>query len=160
MPSAPDLVLCSAQDVIDCFGGGQEALAIMNKWARGATTTFDQSTLTRPILTASARVAKACGNKYRLDYSADVTVYPQDIRTMTSIEAVYFFAMFQGQLQAIPEGLKLAISDNRTEMDKIATGKTGTSPQKMPGSRVTSYRADITRSGTVNRMTLRGWEIF
>jgi hypothetical protein len=156
--STPDLQLCSAQDVIDCFGGNNaEALSTMNKWARGATSTFDQTTLNKPILAGSAEYARSCGNKFSFPVNGDVNTYPMDVRCDVALLSARWFALFTGQLQQIPVGLKEAIDRVTATMEKLENGKLGTGLLKPPPSRISGDLVDLTQGGTIHRMSLDGW---
>jgi hypothetical protein len=152
MAVPPDLRLCSYQDVIDVFGGDT---ATMNKMARGGTSTFDQTTLDKPILVASSDYETAAGNKFTLGYSADVTVYPMSVRNLVAIRAAWYFWLYFGRGQALPENLQKATDRADVEFAKLEDGKKGAGTQKAPASRVSSYQpADTTQGGTVPRMSL------
>lgn len=153
--AAPDLQLCTADDVINfCFAGDQaEALKLSKLGAWSA------SVLTEPIKAASADVETACGNKFDLQYSADVTVYPYHLRKLAALRAGYYFWLFRAKGMGCPENLKREVTD--PDLQLLRDGKIGAGTQKPPASRVTSaHVVDITQGGTVPRFTLRGFGMY
>lgn len=151
----PDLKLCTRQDVIDVFAGD---LAALNQIAKGGTTSFDQSLLDKPILTASAEYDGAAGNKFSNGYNADPTTYGMGVRTITAALAAWWFWQWQAGGQALPEGVKAQVEWARQQLDKLEAGKRGQGTNRPGQPRVSSYLAvDTTSGGTFPRMTLDGF---
>lgn len=153
--AALDLQLCTPADVLKaCFA---DDAAEANKLVRAAVWSTDY--LIDPIKAASADVEKACGNKWNLGYSADVTVYPYHLRRLAALRAGYYTWVQYSRGMACPENLKREVTD--PDLQELRDGKVGAGTQKAPVSRVSSYHvADITQGGTVPRMTLGGFAKF
>jgi len=151
----PDLKLCTRQDVLDVFNND---LAMLNKLAKGGTTTFDQTLLDKPILTASAEYDMAAGNKFSTTYNADPTTYAMGIRTIVAALAAWWFWQWNSGGMAMPEGVKTQCDWARGQLDKMEAGKRGAGTNKPGTPRVSSYRAvDTTGGGVFPRMTLNSW---
>lgn len=149
---ALDLQLCTPAEVIAfCFANDvAEAMKLAKVGA------WDDALLIDAIKAASSDVEVACGNKYSLQYSADVTVYPYHLRKLTALRAGYYFWLFKAKGMACPENLKREVTD--PDLQLLRDGKGGAGTQKVQPSRVTSVLPDVTQNGTVRRMTLRGFE--
>lgn len=153
---APDLILCTRQDVIDVFGNN---LTMLRELVGGSGTTFDQTTLDKPILVASGEIDAAAGNKFSVGYNADPTTYGQNVRNKTAVRAAYWFWIFNAQGKAMPPELKAVVDEITQDLQRVEDGKKGLGQNKAPGSRITSYGpTDITHGGTCNRMTVAGFQ--
>lgn len=150
---APDLQLCTPADVITfCFAGD---VAEARKLA--AVGVWDDALLLDPIKAASSDVEEACGNKFTLGYSTDVTIYPYHLRKLAALRSGYYFWLMRAKGMACPDRLARTVTD--PDLDRIREGKGGTGQQKPPPSRITSGAPDVTRAGTVARMTLDGFRL-
>lgn len=148
---AEDLLLCSNDDVINfCFGGDRaEAKKLAN------VGTWDDALLLDARKAGSSDVEAACGNKFTLAYSTDVTTYPFHLRKTAALRSGYYFWLFKARGKACPEHLKREVTD--PDLQVLRDGKGGAGTQKPPTSRVTSVLPDVTVNGTVARMSLDGF---
>lgn len=156
--AAPDLQLCTRQDVIDVFSGD---LVTLRELAGGSGTTFDQSTLDKPILVGSSDVASSGDNKFNIAYNADPTMYSMRIRHLASVRAAYWFWLFNAKGKAMPPHLQSAVEKVDHDLERVEDGKKGLGQHKAPGSRVTSAGPMDIRlppgGGFSNRMTVAGF---
>lgn len=149
---APDLELCSPQDVLQfCFAGDA---AEANKLVRAAVWSTDY--LSAPIKASSSDVEAAAGNKFQLGYNPDVTTYPYHLRKLAALRAGYYTWVMYGRGMACPELLRREVTD--PDLQILRDGKGGTGTQKAAASRVSSVHVvDVTVGGAVPRMTLGGF---
>ncbi len=156
--AAPDLQLCTRQDVIDCFGND---LVALRELIGGSGTTFDQTTLDKPILVGSSDVASSAGNKFDVSYNADPTTYSMRVRHLASVRAAYWFWIWNAKGKALPPELASAVEAVNKDLERVEDGKKGLGQHKTPGSRVTSAGPLDIRlppgGGYANRMTVDGF---
>ena len=152
----PDLRLCTPQDVIDFFSGGDEAP--LRQLTGGTTGTLDRAKLDKAILTASADVEASGANKFDLRYNVDPTTYPMFVRRLTADRSVYYLWKMYSRGQAMPANVLQIYQQTSEELTKLEDGKKGIGQAKAQPARVFGYvTTDLTSGGTVPRMSLEGF---
>lgn len=151
---APDLLLCSREDVLDFAFGGDAAEA--QRLTRAAL--WDPAKLDKPIKAASADYERAAGNKFALEYSTDPTTYPFAVRQTVARRAGYYVWEMYSRGMTCPENLTKAYESTTAELNDLRDGKAGTGTTKTPQRRVASFVAvDTTSGGAFSRMSIEGW---
>lgn len=150
--AAPDLYLCTRDDVLRWGFGGDAAEA--RKLA--GVDTWDPALLDDPIKAASSDLEVAAENKHNFTYDPDPTNQPFWVRKTVGMRAVYYLWFSHSGGKTCPEIAKAAKADTDAELDRLRQNKQGVGV-KAPPPRLTSMAADLTNGGTFPRMSLDGW---
>lgn len=128
MATAP-LLLCTRDDVLQRFNGDSGIAQLLNN----GSNLPNYTTLDRAIEDASAEIAAACGNNYKIWTAAnDVPAY---VRRLAVNLAIYWCWYYGTHGKAVPEEVKAQYEKALAQADKIEKGQRGLGNEPNPKAR-------------------------
>lgn len=128
MAATPLKIIVHA-DLITRFGDDETVAQVLDN----GTSNYNTELMDRAIEDASGDVAASCGNNFKLWLAQGA--FPQWVKRLTAIRAIYYCWLYGSNGKAIPEKIVQAYDNTTAELEKVEQGKKGLGDDPDPPAR-------------------------
>ena len=147
--AATPLLIVQHADLITRFGDDTTVAQVLDD----GTGNYNATLMDRAIEDASGDVAASCGNNFKLWLAAGS--FPQWVKKLCAIRAMYYCWLYGSNGKAIPEKLRQAFEDTTADLEKIEQGRKSLGDDPDPPAR--RARAPIDNSDGGRRAVYSVW---